>query len=174
MPGRIPNPYKLVPPNPVIFRKDLEGLISLPDRVERQLEIVVEKYAFMIKALAQFYVPVDQGAAKASIYVTTPRISDKQNAYSDAKQKALTEESRWHHKGRNLVFADDAPEESEVRKLHALICVGVVYGMWLELGEYTMHAQNPGARHPYLTPAMEHYEEDFIRACAGVFEQVGT
>lgn len=173
MPGRIPNPYKLVPPNPILFRKDLTGLISLPEKIEKQLEIIVEKYAYMIKALAQVYVPVDQGAAKASIYVVTSKNSGQKEAYKEAETKALTEESRWLHKGRKLEFASDDPEENRVRKLHAMICVGVIYGLWLELGEYTMHAENPGARHPYLTPAMEHYEEDFIRACAGVFEQIG-
>lgn len=170
--ARIPNPYSLIPPTPIVFKADISDLLSLPEKIEAQLEIVVEKYAFMIKGLAQFYVPVDQGAAKASIYVSTSRTSDKEQAYSSAKQVALSEESRWHHKGRKLRFADDTPEEAKIRQLHAIIAVGVVYGMWLELGEYTMHAQNPGARHPYLTPAVEHYEQDFIKACAGVFEQV--
>jgi hypothetical protein len=172
MPGRVPNPYLLVGPKPVTFSADLTTLRELPLFIERQLEKVVEKYAYMIKELAQWYVPVDQGAAKASIYVVTSRNSDKDKAYAEASQKALTEESRWNHKGRALEFAPDIEEEGRVRALHAMICVGVVYGMWLELGEYTIHAENPGATHPYLTPAVMHYEESFLKACAGVFEQV--
>lgn len=165
--------YRLVPVMPITFKHDMKKLKSLPEFIERQLDQIVTIYAMEIKKLAQWYVPVDQGAAKASIYVVTDKISEKDQAYADARQKALTEESRWGNQGRNLQFALDDPDEQNVRKLHALICVGVVYGMWLELGEYTIHAENPGAQHPYLTPAMEHYEPQFLKACAGVFEQVG-
>lgn len=137
-----------------------------------QLEKVVQTFAFEIEALAKQTIPVDQGAAKASIYVATSQNSGKDEAYAKAKTAALTEESIWHHKGRNLEFADDDEREMNVPELNALICVGVIYGYWLELGDYEMHAQNPGARHPYLSPAVEYYRQQFFDACGKVLAQV--
>ena len=168
-----PNPFLIIPKIPVTLRTDIKKLDALPDKVERALELIVEKYAFAMKELAQFYVPVDQGAAKASIYVATRKSSGKESAYAEASSHALTRESRHGHKGRTLTFAFDDPEENQIKHLHALICVGVSYGLELELGEYTMHATNPGARHPYLGPAVEHYTDDFYKACGEVFKHLG-
>lgn len=170
--ARIPNPYKLVPPKSIKFVKVSNELDELAEKIEFQLMLIVEKYAREIERAAKQMIPVDQGAAKASIYVATHNFSEKDSAYSEAKAVAKNEESRWHHKGRNLRFAEDAEEEQNIKKLHAVICVGVIYGMWLELGEYTMRATNPGAQHPYLTPAVLQHEEGFLAACAKVFDQV--
>lgn len=168
MPGRLPTNPKLE----IIFSRDLKELESLPQKVEQYFQIVVEKYGYVIKHAAQLYVPVDQGAAKASIYLLTNTIDEKDEAYSDAKSVARTEESIWHHKGRDLQFAEDDPDEQKVGPMMALICVGVIYGAWLEYEDYTLHATNPGVRHPYLTPAFLQYEQEFLNACALVFDKI--
>lgn len=169
----LPTPPRI---NNLTWRSD-GGFDRLTAQVEAALSLVIEKFAFLIKALSQNYVPVDQGAAKASHYVlfrdaSGKRISTKDEAYNEASQVAKTEESRWHHKGRTLEFAPDDPEEALQLRLMALICVGVVYGMWLEHGDYNMHATNPNAQHPFLTPAILEYETAFFAACAEVFKKL--
>jgi len=137
-------------------------------KVEKDLGIVVRLYAQEISKLAKLYVPVDQGAAKASIYVADDKTSGKDQAYAEAISAARLQESKHGHKGRKLQFAPDDPLEMQVPDLHALICVGVIYGYWLELGDYQMQAENPGARHPYLEPAVDYYQDQFFDACATI------
>lgn len=139
------------------------------DVVLVRLKQVVLKSALDIKALVQYNAPVDQGAAKASIYVTTEDFSDQSESLTNARTAAATEPSRYGHKGRDLQVFDDV---DEVSRLHALICVGVVYGLELEFGGTTVRATNPGAQRPYLTPAFEEYHDTFLSACAACFSEI--
>lgn len=152
---------------------DLNNLKKIPDELEKKAELVLEKYAFLVKELMQYYVPIDQGVAKASIYVRTKKINEQKKAYQEAQAEAQNISLRYpDHTGRTVQFANDDPDELSPRNLVALICVGVIYGMQLEYGGVNVLAENPGARRPFATPAFMHYEQQFINSMRQLFDEV--
>ena len=155
------------------FEADLTKFDKIPALLDERFRLIVEKSAYDIKGLSQYYVPVDQGVAKASHFVVTESGSERDNAIKEAEVLAATEESRYGHKGRTLGFDS---EEAELQHLHAFICVAVVYGLELEFGyisgSLNVRAENPGAQRPFLTPAVLEYEKTFIAACAGAFRNL--
>ena len=153
----------------VKWKGNLDKLTSLPEKLEKNAYKVIERYGFLIKEASQLNVPVDQGAAKASHYLVTKEIDGQDDAYTEAILRAQLMESRWGHKGRRLKFAPDDPDELNPKDLQALICVGVIYGMALE-EEGSIRAENPGASRPFLKPAFDHYEPQFLNAMGKIFE----
>lgn len=153
---------------------DTTGLDRYEKYVIKQLKIFVEKIAYDIKALAQYFVPVDQGVAKNSIFVSIGDKPDLSNANaeqakSDAQTLATTQDSKYGHKGRILRFdtyeLDVLPE---LAPYLAYISVAVIYGMALEYGTMqnpdplSVAATNPGAQRPFIGPAVDAYEQAFF------------
>ena len=171
--------WKKRTPISISYSWDVTKLEELPNLITKKLELILEKTGNDIKALAQFYVPVDQGAAKASIYLETEHSSGYETAVSEAQAAARFKESRWGHKGRSLeVFPEHSGDEEKVGRLKALIIVAVVYGIVLEEGmggedSLNVRATNPGARRPFVRPAMLEYEQKFFEAVGKVFEGIG-
>lgn len=155
---------------PIVFTYDVSGLDRVEAILEQRFIKIVEKAANDIKALSQYYVPVDQGVAKASHFVVTQTGSDRDEAIALAQQEAALQPSRYGHQGRQVSFDS---EEADLRAYHAFICVAVSYAMELEFGyisgSLNVRAENPGAQRPFLTPAVIEYEESFIKACVAAF-----
>jgi hypothetical protein len=153
---------------------DTSGLDRYQSFVLKQLSIFVEKIAFDIQALAQYYVPVDQAAAKNSIFVSIASkpgeaSTHAQMAMSAAQTAATENESRWGHKGRTLKFdLIELEALPDIAPYLAYISVAVIYGMALEFGTLenpdplSVAATNPGARRPFLRPAIDEYEDIFF------------
>lgn len=153
---------------------DTSGIDRYQSTVLRQLSLFVEKMAYDIQALSQYFVPVDQGAAKNSIFVSIGNKPGEANvnaerAMQEAQSAATQNESRWGHKGRVLKF--DLLEIEVLPDLApylAYISVAVIYGMALEFGTLenpdplSVAAENPGAQRPFLGPAVDAYEDAFF------------
>jgi hypothetical protein len=159
---------------------DTTGIDRYQRFVLKQLSIFVEKIAFDIQALAQYYVPVDQGAAKNSIFTSIGSKPGESNtaaeqAMQSAQEAATEQESRWGHKGRTLRFdiyeLDVLPD---LAPYLAYISVAVIYGMALEFGTLenpdplSVAATNPGAQRPFLGPAMDAYEDAFFNGIKAI------
>lgn len=119
---------------------------------KRLLSAVVRKAAFDVEREAKQNAPVDTGALKASIYVSTKGKSDYAKASADAK--AIQPK------------AEIFPEEKAQEELEAIIGVGVDYGEAVEHGTTRQRAQ------PYMTPAVEKIRPQFEKAVEKVLESV--
>lgn len=159
---------------------DTSGLDRYQRTVLKQLSIFVEKIAYDIQALAQYFVPVDQGAAKNSIFVSIGSKEGESNsaaqlAMAEAQTAATENESRWGHKGRTLRFdIMELDVQPEIAPYIAYISVAVIYGMALEFGTLenpdplSVAATNPGAQRPFLTPAVDAYEDAFFNGIKAI------
>src|SRR5262245_40306010 len=111
------------------------------DRLRSARSQIVRKSAFDVERYAKQGAPVDTGALKNSIYTVTEDSSGFGRARPDVAP------------GASLFPEVHRPPEG-----HALVVVGVSYGIFQELG--TIHM----AAHPYMYPAAVRARPEFLAA----------
>lgn len=127
--------------------KPLEHMVAMMNDVA---SIVVRKIAFDVEANAKSLAPVDLGALKASIYVSTR---------GESSYRANSNEAFFLRPS-----ADIAPEIAASSQLEAIVGVPMGYAAFVEFGTSRMGAQ------PFLTPAIEMERENANKAWAAVFK----
>jgi hypothetical protein len=154
---------------------NFEDLDDYTPALRRRLQTVVDKFGQLIKARAQYYVPVDQGVAKASIYTDSATIQGAERGPALAQAVTHTEElSRYGHEGRTIKFAEQDELEGNVPPLYAIIVCAVIYWAELEFGGSNVRATNPGAQRPFMRPALDDFETMFEDACERVVDGLNS
>ena len=116
----------------------------ITESIRTQVSKAVRKAAFDVQGQAQANVPVDTGAAKASIYVAT---SDT-DGYAKAVDDATSFAQARNVNAKAPKFFDDVMDTETLTDMQALVVVAVNYGYWLEYGTSKRPAR------PFLIPAM--------------------
>lgn len=131
----------------------IDKIPGLQRTLRQELAGVVREMAFAIEAQAKQNAPVDTGFLRESIYTVTAR--GRGGRYRQAAKRAGKRAQR-----------DILPEVPNVTsELEAVVTAGAAYGGYVEEGTSRMAAQ------PYLKPAAEAVQADFIRKIEAVFEK---
>lgn len=110
---------------------------------------------------------IDTGAARASIYASTPNKSD----YAKAVSAALSEARKGARKLRRRKIKGKAkrikilPEVKPRGDMEGVVSVSVEYGPYIEYGTVKMPAR------PFLLPAAEAIEKSFIDVIEKAFNE---
>jgi len=143
-------------------RLNMTGLDNLLPNTRLLVSEVVRKTAFDIQATAQTLVPVDTGAAKASIHVVT----GDADGYTTATENAQAAYETKYPK-QTLDFWPDNPVSPSEDSITALVAVAVLYGWYLENG-------TPGGRikgRPFLQPAVDAAQTAFEMAVSQALDE---
>lgn len=131
------------------LQADVGPLNKLAKDIKGKLNQIIRKTALDIQAKAQQMAAVDTGAMRNSVVA----ITDKEDEYSAraAVSKALNPHAKLF----------DHPEGT-VDELHAMVAVGVEYGIYQEMGTVYTPA------HPFMGPAAEAARPGFEQAVSKV------
>lgn len=138
---------------PIRIRMVYNKLPEIGPEVERRVATIIAKAAFDVQAGAQILAPVDTGALKNSIYVSTSRDS----TYRRAVQEALKANPK----------AEIVDEVRPSAPLQVIVGAAVRYAPYVEFGTRRMAAR------PYLRPAVDRVKDAFFQALAAVLRRAG-
>lgn len=143
------------------FKMGFKALDQIPDAVSSMVSLAVRKSAFDVQARAQSAIPVDTGAAKASIFVVVGDDNGYAQAIDDAETAHQTAHKSKHPSGADAEPLDFFPEiAGPVAPMQAYVAVAVMYGWFLENGTTRTAAR------PFLAPAMA-YVQPFFEIAIG-------
>jgi HK97 gp10 family phage protein len=115
---------------------DVKGLSKMLTSFPRHASFAIRQTAFSVEFDAKQNAPVDTGALRASIYISTKDESGYGPSIAEAIGVSIS---------ATASIATEFPQPTD--PLHAVVAVGMSYGPYLEFGTRFMPAQ------PFLGPA---------------------